>query len=217
MLLKEWQALKSGQGRWTSPCQSTAKTSEMELARPRSHSHCWANIQLQPGPCCTTPFLPFIMHSQSTMSLQAWIYQTRGFIFCSGQTVHHDAWARDKNWVLTKIFNQIDPFHIPVDPLGPQHVPVVFGWQRVWPRVLPLFPRLFVSCCWEQSLHSEVSGSIHLIQVKSWKPWHWTTWPYCEMSHLGTWQQEFNPKNCFQLTNRYDPAHCFRFSGNTIF
>lgn len=93
MLLKEWQALKSGQGRWTSPCQSTAKTSEMELARPRSHSHSRADIQLQPGPRCTTPFLPFSMHSQSTTSLQAWIYQT----FCPGQTRHHDAWARDKN------------------------------------------------------------------------------------------------------------------------
>lgn len=84
MLLKEWQALKSGQGRWTSPCQSTAKTSEMELARPRSHFHSRAEIQLQPAPCCTTPFLPFSMHSQSTLSLQAWISQTQFSFFCPG-------------------------------------------------------------------------------------------------------------------------------------
>lgn len=82
MLLKEWQALKSGQGRWTSPCQSTAKTSEMELARHRSHLHCRADIQLQPGPRCTTTFLPFSTHSQSTMSLQARVYQTRSFLVC---------------------------------------------------------------------------------------------------------------------------------------
>lgn len=29
--------------------------------------------------------------------------------------------------------------------------------------------------------------------------WQWITWPYCEMSHLDTWQQEFNPMVCFQL------------------
>lgn len=97
MLLKEWQALKSGQGRWTSPCHSTAKTSEMELARPRSHSHSRAVIQLQPWPRCTTPFLPFSTHSQSTTSLQAWIYQTQDFLFCPGQIRRHDAWARNKN------------------------------------------------------------------------------------------------------------------------